>query len=95
MEIQYQVTLDNTNYFQWLSYIEDLIRSKGLYRIATGQEKKPKDEDKVAKWENRQDQECGLIGMSISLDLRFHIAELDTPNEAMEQINIYKHITSG
>ena len=25
--------------------------------------------------------------MSISPDLRFHIAELDTPNEAMEQIN--------
>jgi len=86
MESQYQVTLDSTNYFQWLSYIEDLLRSKGLYRIASGQEKKPKDEDKAAKWENRQDQACGLIGMSISLDLRFHIAELDTPDEAMKQI---------
>ena len=66
--------------------MEDLLRSKGLYRIATGQEKKPKDEDKVDKWENRQDQASGLIGMSISLDLRFHIAELDTPHEALEQI---------
>eukprot|EP00253_Pinus_taeda_P026485 PITA_26485 len=66
--------------------MEDLLRSKGLYRIATGQEKKPKDEDKVAKWENRQDQARGLIGMSISPDLRFHIAELDTPHEALEQI---------
>jgi len=35
MESQYQVALDSTNYFQWLSYIEDLLRSKGLYRIAT------------------------------------------------------------
>jgi len=43
-----------------------------------------KDEDKVAKWENRQDQACGLIGISISLDLRFHIVELDTPDEAMK-----------
>ena len=86
MESEYQVTLDSTNYFQWLSYIDDLLRGKGLYRIATGQEKKPKDEDKVAKWENRQDQARRLIGMSISPDLRFHIAELDTPNEAMEQI---------
>ena len=53
MESQYQVILDNTNYFQWLSYIEDLLRSKGLYRIASGQETKLKDEDKAAKWENR------------------------------------------
>ena len=64
----------------------DLLRSKGLYRIATCQETKPKDEEKAAKWENRQDQARGLIGMSISLDLRFHIAELDTPDKAMEHI---------
>ena len=74
----------STNYFQWWSYIVDLLRSKGLYGIASGQENKPKDEDKVAKWENRQDQACWLIGISISSDLRFHIAELDTPNEAMK-----------
>ena len=78
MEIQCQVILDSTNYFQWVAYMEDLLRSKGLFRISTDQEKKPKDEDKVAKWENRQDQARGLIGMSISPDLRFHIAELDT-----------------
>ena len=63
----------------------DLLRSKGLSRIASGQETKPKDEDKVAKWENRQGQARGFIWMSIYLDLRFHIAELDTPNEAMKQ----------
>eukprot|EP00253_Pinus_taeda_P021452 PITA_21452 len=86
MESPCQVILDSTNYFQSVSYMEDLLRSKGLYRIVTGQEKKPKDEDKVAKLENRQDQARGLIGMSISPDLRFHIAELDTPHEALEQI---------
>ena len=64
----------------------DLHRSKVLYRIASGQETKPKDEDKATKWENRQDQERGLIEMTISPDLRFHIAELDTPNEAMKQL---------
>ena len=62
----------------------DLLRSKGIYRIASHQETKPQDEDKATKWENRQDQTRGLIGMSISPDLRFHIAELDTPNEAMK-----------
>ena len=82
-----QVILDNTNntnYFQWWFCIVDLLRSKGLYKIASVYETKLKDEDKVAKWENMQDQERGLIGMSISLDLRFHIAELDTPNEALK-----------
>ena len=55
MESPCQVILDNTNYFQWLSYIKDLLRSKDLYRIVSDQETKPKDEDKQAKWENRQD----------------------------------------
>ena len=64
----------------------DLLRSKGHNRIASGQETKLKDEDKVAKWENGRDQAHGLIGMSISPNLRFHIEELDTPNEAMKQI---------
>ena len=65
----------------------DLLRSKGLYRIALGQETKPKDEGKEAKLKNRQDQARGLIGMSISPYLRFHIAELDTHNEVMKQLN--------
>jgi len=64
----------------------DLPRSKGLYSVASGQETKPQDKDKTTKWENRQDQACGLIGMFISPDLRFHIAELDTPNEAMKHL---------
>jgi len=64
----------------------DVLRSKGLYRIASGQETKPQDEDKATKWENRQDQARGLIGMSISPYLRFYIIELDTPNEAMKQL---------
>ena len=44
----------------------DIIRSKGLYRIAIGQETKPFDDDKVSKWENKQDQVRGLIVMSIA-----------------------------
>ena len=87
MESPCQVILDSTNYFQWWSYIVDLLRSKGLYRIASGQETKPQDEDKAAKWENRQDQTRGFIGMSISLDLRFHIAKIYTPDEAMKKLN--------
>ena len=66
----------------------DILRSKGLYRIATGQETKPSDDDKVSKWENKQDQAQGLIGMSIAQDLRFHILDIDTPHEALDKLNI-------
>ena len=79
MESSCQVILDSTNYFQWWSYIVDLLRSKGLYRIATGQETKPKDEENAAKWENRQDQARGLIGMSISPVSYTHLTLPTTP----------------
>ena len=66
----------------------DLLRSKGIYRIATRRETKPTDGDKSAKWENKQDQAQGLIGMSIAQDLRFHILEIDTPDAALKNLNI-------
>ena len=69
MESACPVILNSTNYFQWLPHMVDILRSKGLYRIATGLETKPSNDDKVAKWENKQDEARGLIGMSIAQDL--------------------------
>ena len=66
----------------------DILRSKGLYRIATWLETKPSDDDKVAKWENKQDQARRLIGMSTAQDLRFHILEIETPDETLKKLNI-------
>ena len=57
--------LTSTNYFQWKSYMEDLLRSKGLYRITLGKETTPTYDDKKVKWDNRNEKECGLIRMSI------------------------------
>jgi hypothetical protein len=53
--------------------MEDLLRSKGLYQITLGKEKEPIDADKNVKWVNRSDEARGLIRMSISHDLRFHL----------------------
>jgi hypothetical protein len=78
--------LTNTNYFQWKSHMEDLLRSKGLYRITSGKETTPIDADKKAKWDNRNDETRRLIRMSISLDLRFHLQSIDKPKEAWENI---------
>jgi hypothetical protein len=66
--------------------MEYLLRSKGLYQITLGKETSPTDVDKKAKWDNRNDEACGLIGMSISLDLRFHLQSIDKPKEASEKI---------
>ena len=80
------VLLTNNNYFQWKSHMEDLLRSKGLYRITLGKEKTPTDADKKSKWDNRNDEACGLIGISISPDLRYHLQDIDDPKEAWDMI---------
>jgi hypothetical protein len=69
-------------------HMEDLLRSKGLYHITLGKEKKPINADKKVKWDNRSDEARGLIEMSISPYLRFHLQEIDDPDEAWENLNV-------
>jgi hypothetical protein len=66
--------------------MEDVLRSKGLYRITRGTETAPIDDDKKAKWDNKNDEARGLIGMSISPDLRYHLQGVDNPKEAWDKI---------
>ena len=69
--------------------MEDLLRSKGLYRITLGIETAPDDDEKEAKWENKNDQARGLIGMSISPELRFHLDGEDSPIKAWAKLNTF------
>jgi hypothetical protein len=62
--------------------MEDLLRSKELYRITLGKETTPTDDDKKAKWDNRIDEARGLIRMSINIDLRYHLQGIDDSEEA-------------
>jgi hypothetical protein len=78
--------LTSTNYFQWKSHMEDLLRSKGLHQITLGKEIEPTDVDKKVKWANRNDEARGLIEMSISLDLRFHLQQIDKLDKTWEKI---------
>jgi hypothetical protein len=66
--------------------MEDLLRSKGLYRITLGKEKAPTNAGKKAKWDNRNDKAHGLIGISISPDLSYHLQDIDDPKEAWDTI---------
>ena len=51
MEITSVVLLTSVNYFQWKSHMEDLLRSKGLYRITLGTKTTPDDDEKKDKWD--------------------------------------------
>jgi hypothetical protein len=66
--------------------MEDLLRSKGLYRITLGKEKELIDADKKSKWDNRNDEARGIIIISISPDLRYHLQDIDDPKEAWNMI---------
>jgi len=79
--------LTNTNYFSWKSHMEDVLQSKGLYRITLGKGKEPTNAAKKAKWNNKNDEAHGLIGMSISSNLLFHIQGIDDPNKSWDNLN--------
>lgn len=68
--------------------MEDLLKSKGLYKIALGAKTAQTDDKKQVKWDNKNDSAHGLIGMSISPDLRFYLEGLDSPIKAWEKLNI-------
>ena len=66
--------------------MEDVLRSTRLFRITSWKEIELTDDDKKIKWSNRCDEACGLIGMPISTDLRFHIYGIDEPDKAQENL---------
>ena len=66
--------------------MENVLRSRGLFRIISGKETESTDDDKKIKSTNRCDEARGLIEMSISIDLRFHISEIDEPDKAWEKL---------
>ena len=66
--------------------MEDVLRSRGLFGITSRKETKPIDDDKKIKWENRCDGAHGLIGMSILIDLWFHIFGIDEPDLAWKKL---------
>ena len=80
------IILTSSNYFSWKYHMEDVLRSRGLFRITLGKEREPIDDDKKIKWANWCDESCGLIGMSISTDLWFHISGIDEPDKAWEKL---------
>ena len=57
------------------------LRSKGLYRVTMGTEMEPNFAVEKSKYFNRLDEAYGLLFLSISREILFHIDSLKTPNE--------------
>ena len=66
--------------------MEILLRVKGLYRVTMATKAEPNAAANKIKWHNRRDEAYGLLCLSISRDLLFHIDGLKSPNKVWENI---------
>ena len=57
------------------------LRSKGLYRVTMGTEVEPNYALKKSKYFNRLGEAFGMLCLSISRELLFHVDSLSTPNQ--------------
>ena len=62
------------------------MREKGLYIVTMAIEVEPNAAVEKIKWHNRRDDAYGLLCLSISRDLLFHLDGLTSPNEVWENI---------
>ena len=66
--------------------MEILFRVKGLYRVTMPTKAEPNVVAEKIKWHNRRDEAYGLLCLSISRDLLFHLDGLTSPNEVWEKL---------
>ena len=67
--------------------MEILLREKCLYRVTVAIEVEPNAAAEKIKWHNRRDGAYGLLCLSISRDLLFHLDGLTSPNEVWENLS--------
>ena len=63
-----------------------LLRVKGIYRVTMETESEPNAAAENIEWHNRRDEAYGLLCLSISRDLLFHLDGLTSPNEVWEKL---------
>ena len=63
-----------------------LLREKGIYRVTMTTKEDPNVAIEKIKWQNRRDEAYGLLCLSISRDLLFHLNGLTSPNEVWEKL---------
>ena len=82
----HKIILTPFNFFEWKAEMEILLREKCLYRVTMETEADPNAATDKIKWHNRRDEGYGLLCLSISRDLLFHLDGLTSPNEVWENL---------
>ena len=80
MDQSQKIILTPFNLFEWKDEMEILLREKGLYRVTMETEPYPNVATDKIKWHNMRDEAYGLLCLSISRDLLFHLDGLKSPN---------------
>ena len=81
MDHTQQIILTPFNYFYWKAQMEILLRSKGLYRVTMATEAEPTSAVEKSKWHNRRNEAYGMLCLTTSRELLFHLDGLTSPNE--------------
>jgi hypothetical protein len=58
------------------------------FTILPWEKKSPTNATKKSKWDNKNDEACGLIRMSISSDLWFHLQGINDLDEAWKNMEV-------
>ena len=86
MDQSQKIILTPFNFFEWKDEIEIFLRVKGIYMVTMETEAEPNAAAEKIKWHNRRDEAYGLLCLSISRDLLFHLDGLTSSNEAWENL---------
>ena len=73
MDSSLAMILNPFNYHEWKAKIGIMLRSKGLYRVFMDLENEPNSVVEKVNWHNRLDESYGLIFLSISPYILFHL----------------------
>ena len=86
MDQSQSIILNPFNFFEWKAEMEILLRDQGIYKVTMASEVDLNAVVEKIKWHNRRDEAYGLLCLSISRDLLFHIDSLTYTNEVWENI---------
>ena len=86
MDQSQKIILTPFNFFEWKAEMEILLREKGLKRITMEIEGDSNTTTEKIKWHNRREEAYGLLCLSISRDLLFHLDGLTSLNEVWEKL---------
>ena len=86
MDQSQKIILTPFIFFELKEEMEILLREKGLYGVTMAIEPEPNAATNKIKWHNGRDEAYGVLSLSISRDLLFHLNGLTSPNEVWEKL---------